>query len=240
LLYSVVAGALRSIPVTPPIFVPLVGAFVRWKEPPRSAWDEAVLAAGGPLAGVLASFLAGVFAVVHESPILWYAAVRGLILHLFNLLPVIPLDGGRILRGVSPWFPYLTVPVALFMFLTSGGLATGVLLAHTLKSRAWETPASYHDVPIRHRLLAGLLYVGLLGICLAGVLLSGVTLDLLVGLYSRRGNGLLEPSNAAWVSLVASLVYFAYQLRSRSRAEAPASSQGAQADDDREAVCERP
>src|SRR5271168_3271724 len=47
----VIAAKWLGLPVTAPIFIPFVGAYITMKENPRDAWTEALMAYGGPLAG---------------------------------------------------------------------------------------------------------------------------------------------------------------------------------------------
>lgn len=72
---------------------------------PKSEW---LMAAAGPVASVAAAFiLRGVSYLTESEPVdavLGYVAAMNLILAAFNLLPGLPLDGGRILRaGLWAW-----------------------------------------------------------------------------------------------------------------------------------------
>ncbi len=72
----------------------------------RHARDEFLIAVVGPATSVLISvILWGVWSVLRggNSPvnaIIWYLALVNLVLGIFNLLPVFPLDGGRVLRSI--------------------------------------------------------------------------------------------------------------------------------------------
>ena len=72
----------------------------------RRARDEFLIAIVGPATSLLISvILLGVLAVMSggNSPInavIWYLALVNLVLSIFNLLPVFPLDGGRVLRSI--------------------------------------------------------------------------------------------------------------------------------------------
>jgi len=85
-----------------PIFIPFFGAAISLKSMPRSAHDHAVIAYGGPLAGTAASLVCAAIGLLsHER--YWLAlAHTGFFLNLFNLIPVEPLDGGRVASGFSP------------------------------------------------------------------------------------------------------------------------------------------
>ena len=84
----------------PAIFVPFMGAVIGIKDTFRTPKQEAILAYGGPFAGLLSliPLLIG-YAVTGND--FWLVIFHlGALLNLFNLLPVSPLDGGRILAGL--------------------------------------------------------------------------------------------------------------------------------------------
>ncbi|MDI3235056.1 site-2 protease family protein [Exiguobacterium antarcticum] len=84
----------------PAIFVPFMGAVIGIKDTFRTPKQEAILAYGGPLAGLLSliPLLIGYALTGNEF---WLVIFHlGALLNLFNLLPVSPLDGGRILAGL--------------------------------------------------------------------------------------------------------------------------------------------
>ena len=89
---------------TAPMFIPFVGAFINMEETPENAWDEAMIGFGGPLVGGLASLGVMMLSQYCHSPILQAIAYIGFVLNLFNMLPIRPMDGGRIIQAVSPWF----------------------------------------------------------------------------------------------------------------------------------------
>src|SRR2546425_10669562 len=92
----------QGLPVSVPVFIPFMGALITMKQMPHNAWREAKVAIAGPLlgsAGALALYLAG---VAFDSRPLKALAFLGFFINLFNLLPVVPLDGGRITGALHP------------------------------------------------------------------------------------------------------------------------------------------
>ena len=61
---------------------------------------ELLAAAAGPLMSLLLAVLFGLFALWRGSKDLWFCAFSNLALAGMNLLPIMPLDGGRILRAI--------------------------------------------------------------------------------------------------------------------------------------------
>jgi Zn-dependent protease len=89
------------LPVSPAVFIPFMGAVIGLKEMPKNAKDEGYLAYMGPLFGFL-SFLPAIplYLFTHE-PFWALLIILGAMINLFNLIPVTPLDGGRIAAGIS-------------------------------------------------------------------------------------------------------------------------------------------
>lgn len=92
-----------GIPFSPMVFIPFMGAAVSMKDAPRNAYEEAMIAFGGPVIGTAAAASLAVIGAVWGSPMLVALADFGLMINLFNLLPIGSLDGGRIASALSPW-----------------------------------------------------------------------------------------------------------------------------------------
>ncbi|MCY0879035.1 MAG: site-2 protease family protein [Firmicutes bacterium] len=91
----VVANRRKGIPASLPIFIPLLGAFIQLKQFPKNAADEAFIGIMGPLFGLGATLVALGVGLWAHSPLFLAVAEMGFLLHVFNLMPVLPLDGGR-------------------------------------------------------------------------------------------------------------------------------------------------
>ena len=87
-----------------PYFIPLFGAFVTQQSPSPSRLADAVIALGGPVIGSLAAGLCYAYGAATNEPFWIAAAHLGLLLNLFQLIPVLPLDGGRAAGAISPRF----------------------------------------------------------------------------------------------------------------------------------------
>jgi Zn-dependent protease len=111
------------------MFLPGIGAVVRFRDG-MSPREEARVGLAGPLWGAGAALVALAIAVGTESR-LWAAiAHTGAWVNLFNLLPIVPLDGGRGFRGLARNQRLATLPViAAAWWVTGDGLLVLVLLA---------------------------------------------------------------------------------------------------------------
>jgi Zn-dependent protease len=86
----------------------IFGGVAEMTAEPNRPRDELLMAAAGPAASLLLAatcyaLLLGVAAwdgPVTVAGVLWYLALINFILALFNLIPALPLDGGRIFRAV--------------------------------------------------------------------------------------------------------------------------------------------
>jgi Zn-dependent protease len=85
-----------------PVFIPFFGAMIALKGRPASRAAEARIAYAGPLAGTFASLVAAGFYLLFGSRIWLGLAYTGFFLNLFNLVPISPLDGGRVAQAFSP------------------------------------------------------------------------------------------------------------------------------------------
>lgn len=109
----------QGIETSLPMFIPFVGAFVNLKSKPEDAEKEAWMALAGPLLGTAAAFAClPVYYWTGDKLWLWGASV-GFILNLFNLLPISPLDGGRIIGAVWRGF-WVIGAAALLAFALLG------------------------------------------------------------------------------------------------------------------------
>ena len=135
------------------------------KSQPHDAYAEAQVGIGGPLLGSLGALFCLVVAVLTGS-LFWYSlASTGFLLNLFNLIPISPLDGGRIVGVLSRWIWAGGYVIGIAAFLWTRSPMLFLILAVGLFSlpRAIRGPrAGYFNVPARQRLSMGASYFGLL------------------------------------------------------------------------------
>jgi Zn-dependent protease len=119
----------QRLPVSAPFFLFGFGAVVTTKGF-RDARQEAIVAIGGPIVGTVAALLCYVFALSlpeGQTRYLFLAlAYWGCLVNLFNLIPMSPLDGGRVASAVSKWANVAGIGVTLL--LIAGYTATGAPL----------------------------------------------------------------------------------------------------------------
>src|SRR3989440_3415823 len=94
---------LKGIPVGGMIFIPLLGAAVFMRRMPKNAKDEAEVGIAGPIAGAIAASVCLFLALQspHIRSIWAPLAYFGFFMNLFNLIPIVPFDGGRVLAAID-------------------------------------------------------------------------------------------------------------------------------------------
>lgn len=159
-----------GLPAGLPMFIPFVGAWIELKEQPMSVAQEAYVAFAGPFVGTIGATVVLWLAGQYESPLLFALAYAGFFINLFNLIPMSPFDGGRIVAILSPKLWLLGAPILLgvFYFIPSPMFLLILLLLaptmwHALKS-AWkgEVPEGrpkYYEVPREARIRYGAYYL---------------------------------------------------------------------------------
>ncbi|CAN5589881.1 hypothetical protein BH23CHL2_BH23CHL2_36560 [soil metagenome] len=157
-----------GVRATAPIFIPFLGAFIGMKQLPKDATMEAVVGLGGPVVGSLGALGAWVLYALYGHPIFLVMTYVGIFLNLFNLLPILPLDGGRIVGVLSRWF-WLMGALGLvgLLFVFPSPILILILLFGApelwarFKQRSTQAHEDYYAVPVRQRLAVGATYFGL-------------------------------------------------------------------------------
>jgi Zn-dependent protease len=167
----------EGVEASAPMFIPFLGAVIAAKSMGKDAAAEARVGLAGPILGTIATLIPlGIWLATGED--FWRAlAYIGFFLNLFNLLPVVPLDGGRAMAALSPWVWFVGFAglVVLTVFIPNPILLLVILFGGLESWRRWKarnTPEAqaYHDIPTRTRV-----YVAIAYLLLAALLAVGVT-----------------------------------------------------------------
>ena len=157
----------KGLNVGLPTFIPFVGAWIELKDLPHDAQTEAYVGLGGPLLGTVGATVCYLLARSWNADWLLAVAYSGFFLNLFNLIPVSPLDGGRITAVLSPRIWLLGVPllVGRFLWRPSPMLPLIAVLAWPQLWKAWkyrsDSPEgqTYYAVPAAVKWEYGTYYV---------------------------------------------------------------------------------
>src|SRR2546429_7575829 len=161
-----------------PIMLPGLGAFVNMDRP-RTVTEEAQTAIAGPILGTIASATCYLAALsmpnTYWGGLLGGLAYFGFLINLFNLIPVTPLDGGRVMSVVSKWFNVAGLILAagllvltefrsfiLILIVIIGALSTWQRFRSTVADPA------YYEVPASTKWVVGGLYLILLLLLVLG------------------------------------------------------------------------
>jgi Zn-dependent protease len=162
------------------LFIPFLGAAVGARSLGGSALAEARVGLAGPILGSLATAALLPIAAATDGEFWRALAFTGFFLNLFNLLPIVPLDGGRAMAAMAPWmwFVGFGAMAALFFVAPNPILLLILLLGGMATYSRWKTRKAgmdgnedYYRVKPIHRLAVGAVYIGL-------VIALGVGMDL--------------------------------------------------------------
>jgi Zn-dependent protease len=93
----------HGIKATAPMFIPFMGALITSRTLGDDAVAEAKVGLAGPITGTIGASLCLVIWQITGNEFWQALGFTGLFLNLFNLMPVVPLDGGRAMAAMSPW-----------------------------------------------------------------------------------------------------------------------------------------
>ena len=158
----------QGVPASAPLFIPFMGAVVGMKQMPKDAWREAQVALAGPILGSLGAAVVWIAGEALDSDFLVALAFTGFLLNLFNLLPIVPLDGGRAVAAIHPaiWALGLAGLIALAVFFPNPILLLvlvlgGLELWHRWQARGHPDTAAYYRVQPWQRAAVAVTYIGL-------------------------------------------------------------------------------
>ena len=174
----VIALRREGLKASAPMFIPFMGAVIAARSLGRSALAEARVGLAGPILGSIGAAACIVVWQVTGND-LWRAlAFTGFFLNLFNLLPVVPLDGGRAMAAMAPWMWFAgllaIVPLAILfpnpiilLILVFAGLET--YKRWKLRRSGSPEQVAYYRVRPRDRVLVAGVYLGLIALLVVGM-----------------------------------------------------------------------
>ncbi|KAL7531240.1 hypothetical protein ACHAWF_003683 [Thalassiosira exigua] len=167
-----------GIPFSPMVFVPFMGAAVAMKERPKDAYEEALVAFGGPVLGSAGAL--GCAAAAHgtDSALLFALADFGFMINLFNMIPLGMMDGGRICGALSPYSGLVGLGIGgtmvyqgmihnpiVYLILLGGGYETFMRFYDPLG----HAPPNYYRITNSQRMAITGGYFGLVGALFAAM-----------------------------------------------------------------------
>jgi len=166
----------EGIKASAPMFIPFLGAVISARSLGSDAAAEARVGLAGPILGSLASAVPLAIWLATGSDFWRALAYVGFFINLFNLLPVLPLDGGRAMAALSPaiWLVGLAALLALLVFFPNPIMLLILVFGGIESWRRWrarntDAGRAYHRVPPRTRALVAATYLGLAGLLAVGV-----------------------------------------------------------------------
>ena len=157
----------EGIPASAPMFIPLLGAFVAMRQMPKDSLAEARVGLAGPVLGTLGGLATlGLYAATRE-PLFLGLAYFNSIINLFNLAPLLPLDGGRAVGAMSLGFQVAGLVAMVALFFVAPIMALVALIGLPELWNRWRTRntpegRAYYDIALRSRVAVGAVYVGLI------------------------------------------------------------------------------
>lgn len=168
-----------GIPFSPMVFIPFMGAAVAMRKRPKDAYEEAMVAFGGPVLGSGVGAL-GFACAAHmtDSQLLYALGDFGFMINLFNLIPLGSLDGGRICGAISPYAGVVGIGVGglmayegmihnpiFYLILLGGGYETFMRFYDPLG----HAPPNYYRITSAQRMAITGGYFGLVGALFAAM-----------------------------------------------------------------------
>ena len=174
----VIALRREGLKASAPMFIPFLGAVIAARSLGENALAEARVGLAGPILGSIGS--AACVLVWHATGNdLWRAlAFTGFFLNLFNLLPVVPLDGGRAMAAMAPWmwFVGLAAMIPLAIVFPNPIILLILVFAGLETYKRWRqrrsggvTQHAYYRVRPLDRALVAAVYLSLVALLVVGM-----------------------------------------------------------------------
>lgn len=169
--------------------IPFLGGAAVTDEKINTRWQDVAISMMGPCFGLFLSLVLILLYEVTGAPILAGLAVFNALLNLFNLLPVLPLDGGHVLKSIS-FSMNSTLGIVLCVAAAGGGIILSYSLGLYLFSfllgvgsleilMEWRTRHNSHLLPLDRygQIFSGVWYTVLVSSLIAIIWYFGTTGD---------------------------------------------------------------
>ncbi len=174
----VIALRREGIKASAPMFIPFMGAVITARSLGDNATAEARVGLAGPVLGSIGAVAC--IAIWHATGNdMWRAlAFTGFFLNLFNLLPVVPLDGGRAMAAMAPWmwFAGFAGLIALTVLFPNPIILIILLFGGRETYRRWQQrkhggaeQEAYYRVKPLDRALVAAVYLSLIALLVVGM-----------------------------------------------------------------------
>ena len=174
----VIALRREGIKASPPMFIPFLGAVISARSLGDNAAAEARVGLAGPILGTVGAAACLVIWQLTGHDFWRALAFTGFFLNLFNLLPVVPLDGGRAMAAMAPWMwglGFLGMVALAILFPNPIILIIAVFAGYETYKR-WKLRRSgsldqliYYRVRPRDRWLVAIVYLSLVALLVIGM-----------------------------------------------------------------------
>ncbi|MCO7189317.1 MULTISPECIES: site-2 protease family protein [unclassified Pseudoalteromonas] len=106
--------------------IPFVGGLAVSEDKLTTRWQNVIISLMGPAFGLLASLVAVVLYYVTGLEIFAGVAVLSALLNLLNMLPIVPLDGGHVVKSIS-----FSMRSWAGLLVCLAGILLGVVISYT-------------------------------------------------------------------------------------------------------------
>lgn len=106
--------------------IPFLGGMALTDEKINTRWQDVVISIMGPVFGLGMSLLCLLAWWLTDNPIFAGLAGFNALLNLFNLLPIVPLDGGHVIKSIS-----FSMNSHTGLALCVGGIGLGVVISYS-------------------------------------------------------------------------------------------------------------
>ena len=174
----------EGIRASAPMFIPFLGAVLSAKSLGENALSEARVGLAGPILGSIGAAVCIVVWHATGSNVWRALAFTGFFLNLFNLLPVVPLDGGRAMAAMAPWmwFAGFAAMIPLALIFPNPIMLLILLFAGFETYRRWKLrraggaqQEAYYRVRRLDRALVAAVYLSLIALLAVGMHATALT-----------------------------------------------------------------